>query len=86
MMKCFEVTQDRSSARRLCHYRNVTSHLQVAIICQGGSAMSERIIFPGESWLFEASPDAELQIQTRVSDGVLTHRTGCDRFQVKTPS
>lgn len=85
MIKSPEIVCDRSSTQHLCCYRNLTAQLQVARVSQNDTAQCERVIFPGERWLFEASADAELQIQAKApTGGIFSQRSTCDRYQVRT--
>lgn len=86
MIESFEVVSPRSPIQRLCSYRNATSYLQVVRVLQGELPLLERVIFPGEHWLFEANPRADLQIQSKVAHGVLIQTTSCDRYRIKTPA
>ncbi|MDX2229941.1 MAG: DUF1830 domain-containing protein [Leptolyngbyaceae cyanobacterium bins.349] len=71
-------------APALCHYRNKTPQLQVVRLFHRASLRMERVIFPGENWLFEADPEAELQVQMKgLSHGMFVERLWCDRLRVK---
>ncbi len=48
--------------RFLCYYINATSQLQMALINNLPDGRFERMIFPGQRLLFEASSDAQLDI------------------------
>jgi hypothetical protein len=48
--------------RFLCYYINATSQLQMARITNLPDWRFERMIFPGQRLLFEAPPDALLEI------------------------
>jgi len=65
MLTSSETARNRQIASTLCHYRNATPQLQVARLFRQGSVFMERIIFPGDRWLYEANPNVELQIETK---------------------
>lgn len=48
-----------SERNLLCCYINRTSNIQIGRIASLGI---EKIIFPGEKWLFLASPEASLEL------------------------
>ncbi len=50
--------------RVLCYYVNATSQLQMARITNCSSGCFERLIFPGQRLLFEAPPNALLEIHS----------------------
>ena len=51
-----------SSDNILCMYSNYTNQLQIAKINNIQSCQLERVVFPGERLLFEAVPEAQLEI------------------------
>lgn len=71
------------SEKILCFHANTTSKLQIARIANIPGCRFERVVFPGQRLLFEAQPNAELEIYNNVPDGiVLSERILCDRIQV----
>lgn len=46
----------------LCHYCNVTEHIQVVRISDPPTAFLERVVFPGQRLLFQAPEDSWLQV------------------------
>ncbi|GAB4380136.1 MAG: hypothetical protein Kow00121_35770 [Elainellaceae cyanobacterium] len=71
----------------LCCYVNDTHHLKIARITNIPNWYFERVIFPGEKLLFEALPEAQLEIyMSRFSTVVLVEITICDRLAVKAAS
>lgn len=72
------------SGRILCLYVNNTSTMQIARIVNIASWYFERTVFPGERLLFEALPEAELEIWKSTETGVVElDRTLCDRLRVQ---
>ncbi len=61
MVRPFAASPDTWSARILCYYHNRTHELQVARIASTDQIF-ERVVFPGQRLLFEALPDAILEL------------------------
>jgi hypothetical protein len=73
---------DRSE-RILCGYVNTTSQIQIARIANISNWYFERVVFPGQRLLFEALPDAQLEIHTCVmASAILSDKMLCDRLSV----
>jgi hypothetical protein len=53
-----------SSNPILCSYTNVTRHIEIIQIKNIPGLHLERVIFPGERLMFEAVPEAQLEIQS----------------------
>jgi len=66
-----------------CGYCNTTSHIQIARIMNKAELILERAIFPGQSLVFEASPDAQLEIySSEIASAVLADRIHCRGLQI----
>lgn len=52
------------SGQILCGYANTTNQLQIIRIVDSSKCYFERVVFPRERLLFEAQPDAELEVHT----------------------
>ncbi|MCA1993189.1 MAG: DUF1830 domain-containing protein [Coleofasciculus sp. S288] len=66
----------------LCYYFNVSKQIQIATIKNSGYSF-ERVVFPGERLLFEAPPEAELEIQTSQRDGTkAVDKIKCNHLRV----
>lgn len=63
----------------LCYYINSTSILQMVRLSGARDRGFERIVFPGQRLLFEASPESFLEIS---ANGQSLDRITCDRLQV----
>lgn len=75
------VSQNQSTV--LCCYINTTNSLQVARITNIPHWWFERVVFPGQRLLFEAVPDAQLEIHTGAASGsILSDKIPCDRLCV----
>jgi hypothetical protein len=56
----------------LCAYTNTTTQLQSIGIVNSPECQFERMVFPGERLLFEAKPDADLEVRTSyLGQGIL---------------
>jgi len=67
----------------ICSYKNTHSQIQIARISNIPNWYFERVIFPGQVLLFEAFPEAELEIHTGTTVGsILSDKIPCSRLQV----
>ncbi|HEY9833598.1 MAG TPA: DUF1830 domain-containing protein [Stenomitos sp.] len=67
----------------LCFYKNTTNKIQIAKISNFQNCHFEQVVFPAEKILFEAFPDAELEIYTgSMISAVLIEKIRCSRLQV----
>ncbi|KAM3095017.1 DUF1830 domain-containing protein [Phormidesmis sp. 146-12] len=78
---------DGLTERILCYYVNVTNRLQIAQIKNIPGFRFERLIFPRQRLLFEAIPEAMLEIYTQTTtqtttNSTPTERISCFRLQV----
>jgi Domain of unknown function (DUF1830) len=72
------------SDRMLCCYVNVTNQIQVARITNIASWYFERVVFPGQRLLFEAVPDAQLEIHTgMMASAILTDSIPCNSLHMR---
>ncbi|HLO50772.1 MAG TPA: DUF1830 domain-containing protein [Kamptonema sp.] len=72
------------SGRILCLYVNKTNTMQIARIVNIANWYFERTVFPGERLLFEALPEAELEIWQSVETGAVElDKILCDRLRVE---
>ena len=73
----------QGSCRILCYYKNTTNQIQIARILNITNWYFEKVVFPGEQLLFEAVPEAELEIHTTTQVGAtLSEKILCSRLQV----
>jgi hypothetical protein len=73
-----------SSERMLCCYVNATSQIQVARITNIPNWYFERVVFPGQRLIFEALPDAQLEIHTgMMASAILSDNIPCDRLCIQ---
>lgn len=67
----------------LCFYKNTTSQIQIIRISNIAHSYFEQVVFPGEQMLFEAFPQAELEIHMDSTTGAtLTNKILCSSLQV----
>jgi Domain of unknown function (DUF1830) len=71
------VPSDRSDLL-VCCYINATNQIQVARITNIPNWYFERVVFPGQRLLFEALPDAQLEIHTgMMASAILSDTIPC---------
>ena len=67
----------------LCYYQNRTSRLQVIRGSEWPQWNLERVVFPGQLFLFEAPLNADLEIyDSNATNAVPLERIQCRRLQV----
>ncbi len=67
----------------LCCYVNATSKIQVARITNVSNWYFERVVFPGQRLVFEALPEALLEIHTgMMASSILSDTIRCQRLRV----
>jgi hypothetical protein len=67
----------------LCCYVNATSQIQVARITKISNWYFERVVFPGQRLVFEAFPEALLEIHTgMMASAILSDTIPCQRLCV----
>jgi hypothetical protein len=67
----------------LCCYVNATSQIQVARITNVSNWYFERVVFPGQRLIFEAIPDALLEIHSgMMASAILSDTIPCRRLSV----
>jgi hypothetical protein len=68
----------------LCSYINATSQIQIARITNIPNWYFERVVFPGQRLIFEALPEALLEIHTgAMASAILSDTIHCHRLRVK---
>jgi len=61
----------------LCCYVNTTSNIQIARITNISNWYFERVVFPGQRLIFEALPEAALEIHTGIMASAILSDTIC---------
>jgi len=65
----------------LCCYVNATSKMQIVRIANIRDWYFERVVFPGQRLMFEAMPQAQLEIHTgMMASAILSDTIPCDRL------
>lgn len=71
----------------LCCYVNATSHIQIVRITNIPNWYFERVVFPGQRLVFEALPEAMLEIHTgMMASAILSDTILCDRLCISESS
>jgi hypothetical protein len=84
MAQVFDPLPSDSIDPMVCCYVNVTSRIQVARITNIPNWYFERVVFPGQRLVFEALPDALLEIHCgMMASAILADTIPCDRLQVE---
>lgn len=84
MAQIFDPLPSDSNAPLLCCYVNATSRMQIARITNIPNWYFERVVFPGQRLVFEALPEAQLEIHSGVmASAILSDTIPCDRLQVQ---
>jgi hypothetical protein len=64
--------------RILCCYVNTTSQIQITRITNISNWYFERVVFPGQRFLFETPPEAQLEIHTSaIASAIFSDRIPC---------
>ena len=67
----------------LCCYVNATSQMQIARITNVPNWYFERVVFPGQRLVFEASADAHLEIHTgMMASAILSDHIPCVELSI----
>lgn len=77
-------TTERSCQKLLCFYVNATNHLQIIRLTHSTTFTCERVIFPGQRFLFEAEPEAVLEVIMADSPtAMLADKINCSSLEVE---
>jgi Domain of unknown function (DUF1830) len=84
MAQIFDPIPDSEKRPLLCCYINATSQIQVARITNIPNWYFERVVFPGQRLVFEAMPQALLEIHTgMMASAILSDTIPCERLCIK---
>ena len=72
-----------ASETALCCYVNATSKIQIARITNIPNWYFERVVFPGQQLVFEALPQALLEIHSGMMSTILADTIPCDRLYIE---
>jgi hypothetical protein len=83
MTQILDSLPSKYSSKILCCYVNTTSKIQVVRIANIPKWYFERVVFPGQRLLFEALPEAQLEIYAGAfSSAILADKIPCTRMRV----
>lgn len=84
MTQVFDPVPSDASGPILCCYVNATSKIQIARITNISGWYFERVVFPGQRLLFEALPQAQLEVHCgMMASAILADTIPCDRLQIE---
>jgi Domain of unknown function (DUF1830) len=84
MSQVFDPIPSDSKESLLCCYVNATSHMQIARITNIPNWYFERVVFPGQRLVFEAIPDAMLEIHSgMMASAILSDTIACRSLQIQ---
>ncbi|MCC5638054.1 DUF1830 domain-containing protein [Nostoc sp. CHAB 5844] len=87
MAQILDSLPPEQSGKTLCCYMNATSKIQIARISNISNWYFERVVFPGQRLVFEAPPEAHMEIHTgMMASAILSDTIPCDRLAVNEPS
>ena len=74
---------EKQGKKILCFYANTTEKMQIARISNIENEHWEHTVFPGERFLFQAFPEAELEIHQTLKNGeIKSERFFCKELKV----
>ncbi len=83
MAQILDSLPSEQPGRILCCYVNATSKMQVARVTNVPNWYFERVVFPGQRLIFEAVPDAQLEIHTgMMASAILSDTLPCERLAI----
>ncbi|TVQ63019.1 MAG: DUF1830 domain-containing protein [Spirulina sp. DLM2.Bin59] len=84
MAQVFDPIPSNTDTPMLCCYVNATSQIQIARITNIANWYFERVVFPGQRLVFEAVPNALLEIHTgMMASAILSDTIPCQKLQVE---
>ncbi|WP_323254150.1 DUF1830 domain-containing protein [Spirulina sp. CCNP1310] len=84
MAQVFDPIPGNADTPMLCCYVNATSQIQIARITNIANWYFERVVFPGQRLVFEAVPNALLEIHTgMMASAILSDTISCQKLQVE---
>lgn len=86
MAQILDPLPPEQSGTILCCYVNATSKIQVARISNIPNWYFERVVFPGQRLVFEAPPEAQMEIHTgMMASAILSDTIPCIRLAINEP-
>jgi len=88
VQQSFSPARDANESEQiLCYYTNTTHQIQIVRSLHTAKHCFERVVFPGQRLLFEAMPEAQIEIHTGTTvTAILSDRIPCSRLRVHTDS
>ncbi|MDJ0534966.1 MAG: DUF1830 domain-containing protein [Xenococcaceae cyanobacterium MO_207.B15] len=84
MSQLIDSLPNEQNTRLLCCYVNATDRIQVARITNIPNWYFERVVFPGQRLVFEAIPQALLEIHCgMMASAILSDRIPCERLCIE---
>lgn len=84
MSQILDPLHDESGNSILCCYVNATSQIQIARITNIPNWYFERVVFPGQRLVFEADPDAILEIHSgMMASSILSDTIPCTKLSLQ---
>lgn len=84
MAQIFDPLPSESGLHILCCYVNATSKIQIARVTNVANWYFERVVFPGQRLIFEALPEALLEIHCgMMASAILSDTIPCDRLRIE---
>jgi hypothetical protein len=84
MAQIFDPVPSEYSDQVVCCYVNATSKIQIARITNIPNWYFERVVFPGQRLIFEALPEAQLEIHCgMMASAILSDTIPCNRLQLE---
>jgi hypothetical protein len=82
MLEIRDALSAQGKQRLLCRYSNTTERTQIIRVADI-SSWYERVVFPGEGLLFEALPEAYLEIRsTETQETTLADKISCSKLAI----
>ncbi len=83
MAQILDPLPNSEAKKILCCYVNATSRIQVARITNVDNWYFERVVFPGQRLIFEALPEALLEIHTgMMASAIISDTIPCSRLSI----
>lgn len=84
MAQIFDPIPPDAQVYTLCCYVNATSKMQIVRITNIANWYFERVVFPGQRLVFEALPNAHLEVHCGVmASAILADTIPCDRLRIE---
>jgi hypothetical protein len=83
MTQILDLLPSKYNHRIICSYINATNFIQIVRITNITNWYFERVVFPQQYLLFEALPDAQLEIHTNdIATAIVTDKIKCEFLQI----